>query len=934
MKFYWCAFLLAACGPRAWGGDAARLLYHIDTVAGSGRIGDGGPAIAAQFSNINGIAVDRLGNLYLSDTDNHRVRKVSLSGIVTTIAGTGAAGFSGDGGAAVSAQLNLPYGLALDGASNLYVADYGNLRVRRIGTDGVITTVAGSGRNASSPDGLPPLETSLLYPRNVAVDAKGNLYIAEFKGHRVRMLTPEGKLTTIAGKGLAGLAGDGSPAVNAQLNGPAGMAFDRAGALYICDSANNRVRKIIADGTIVTVLGGLGSQLFGPLGIALDAAGTMYVGDFDYRVVSYTAAGKFAVYAGSGVPGFFGDGGPAKEAALNHVNGLAMDVNGSLYIADGGEFDVALNLAYITSPLRGGRVRRVSPTAIIDTVAGDGYMHAVGDGDVATAALLYQPEAVALDAMGNLYVADPGTDRVREVTPNGQMTTLAGTGLIGLGNMDGAPAATTALYSPTGLALDAAGNLLVADSYNHRILQITPAHLVHTIAGTAGMSGTSAEGLPPLAAALNGPQGVCLDRAGALYIVDSSNHRVLRLPAGGVMQTVAGNGSMGYAGDTGPARFAQLNMPAACAFDSAGNLFIADTGNHSIRKVAADGAISTVAGAGIPGASGDGGAAASARLSLPRGLAVDDSGNIFIGDTGNNRIRIVTPDGVIHTIAGTGAAGFAGDTGAAADALLNGPAGLILDGSGALYFADNGNNRIRHLTPDVAPPPPVTFLPQVAVVNAMSLRTGAIAPGEIVSIFGGGLGPNAGVTASLDATGALPTVLGAVEVRINSVSSPIFYAQAAQINAQVPYSILGSDTVDVLVVYQGKPVGGATVKTAPSAPALLALAINQDGATNAESAPAARGGWMTFYATGEGLNDGARVAGVPADAPYAHPLLPIALKIAGVSADILYAGSAPGMVGVMQVNARVPAGFVAGGAAQVELTVGDVSAPQITVWLK
>ena len=917
MKFYCWAFFLAACAPLLWSADAARVRYHIDTVAGSGRIGDGGPATAAQFSNINGVAIDRLGNLYLADTDNHRVRKVSLGGTVTTIAGTGTAGFTGDRGPAVNAQLNLPYGLALDGVGNLYVADFGNQRVRCIGTDGIITTVAGTGQKASSPDGFPPLETSLLSPRNVAIDTKGNLYIAEFEGHRVRRLTTDGKIKTIAGIGVAGLKGDGALAVNAQLNSPAGLAFDSAGALYIADSGNHVVRKIYADGMIGNAPGrDPGTLQFNPIALAVDAAGNLYIGDPASRVVTaYTTAGNWIPYAGTGGDTSSGDGGPAKDAGLSAMNDLAMDVYGSLYIADG------------------VRVRRVSPAAMIETVAGDGYAHSVGDGEAATSAQLFQPSAVALDAMGNLYIADTGTQRIREVMPNGNMTTLAGTGIIGRGNVDGVPAATMPLHSPMAVATDAAGNLLVADTFNHRILRITPAHIVHMVAGT-GTSGTSADGMAPLAATLRAPRGVCLDRAGTLYIVDTSNHRVLRLPAGGVLQTVAGNGSPGYAGDTGPARFAQLKVPNACAFDSAGNLYIADTGNHSIRKVTVGGAIWTVAGAGIMGGSGDEGPAISAHLSSPRGVAVDDNGNIFIGDTGNNRIRVVTPDGVIHTIAGSGMAGFFGDGGAAIDALLREPAGLYLDGSGALYFADSGNNRIRHMRPDVIALPPVTVLAPLTVVNAISLRAGAIAPGEVVSIFGSGLGPAVGVTAALDASGALPTLLAAVEVRINSVSSPIFYAQSGQINAQVPYTVAGSDAVDVIVVYQGKLAGGVSVKTAPSAPALMTVAINRDGGLNAESAPAARGEWMTFYATGEGLTDGARVAGVPAAAPYAHPLLPIVLKIAGVSADILYAGSAPGLVGVMQVNARVPGGFVAPGAAQVALTVGDTKAPEITVWLK
>jgi uncharacterized protein (TIGR03437 family) len=842
MKYYWWVLPLALFVPQAWGTDAARVLYHVETVAGSSRIGDGGPPLAAQFSNIQGIAYDRLGNLYLSDTDNHRVRKVS-GGVIATIAGTGVAGFSGDGGSALNAQLNLPYGLALDSAGNVYVADLGNQRVRRITPDGAISTVAGTGRKASSPDGAAPTDTSLLSPRNVAIDAAGNLYIAEFEGHRIRKLTPNGKLSTVAGTGVAGSSGDGNRASAAQINYPAGMAFDRAG-----------------------------------------------------------------------VPSFSGDGGPAASAALTSVNDLAADLNGNLFIADA------------------VRLRRVDPLGIILTVAGDGYVHSVGDGGPATSAQLFQPSALTLDFAGNVFIADSGTQRIRQVLHDGTMTTLAGTGTAARGAADGSPAANVALNTPMGVAMDSSGNVLVADTYNHRVLLVTPAHAIRSVAGT-GTGGASPEGTPPLVAQLRAPRAVCADRMGNLYIVDTSNHRVLRLSPGGTLQTAAGNGSKGIAGDGGAARFAQLNTPSACALDSAGNLFIADTANHAIRKVNPAGTISTVAGIFDAGSTGDEAPATAARLSSPRGVVVDDSGDIFIGDTGNHRIRQVTPDGVIHTIAGTGTPAFAGDGGPAAAASLNNPQGLFLDGAGDLYFADTGNNRIRRLVPDPVELAPVIQLSPITVVNAISLREGAVAPGEIAAIFGTGLGPDAGLTGVLDATGRLPAALGAVDVRFDGTAAPIFYAQAGQVNVQVPYTIAGSTTVGVEVRYQGKLVASATVPVAPSAPAMLALATNPDGSPNSQSTPAPRSNWMTFYATGEGLTDGPNLAGLPAQAPYPHPLQPIVLTIAGVNAQILFAGSAPGMIGVLQINAIVPGGFVAPGEAAVELTLGTAKAPPITIWL-
>ena len=464
------------------------------------------------------------------------------------------------------------------------MADLGNQRVRRITPDGVITTVAGTGRKASSPDGAAPTDTSLLSPRNVAVDAAGNLYIAEFEGHRVRKLTPDGKLATVAGTGVAGWSGDGSRASAAQLNYPAGMAFDRAGALYIADSGNNVVRKIYADGTIGTVLGrNPGTTLYSPPrrgDWTRPAPSTWAIPPSSSR--AYTTAGKWINYAGTGAPGFSGDGGPAASAALNSVNDLAADLNGNLYIADA------------------VRLRRVDPLGNIATVAGDGYVHSVGDGGPATSAQLFQPSAFALDSAGNLFIADSGTQRVRQVLHDGTMTTLAGTGTAARGAADGSPAANVALNTPMGVAMDSVGNVLVADTYNHRVLLVTPAHAIRTVAGT-GTGGVSAEGTPPLLAQLRGPRGVCADRTGNLYIVDTSNHRVLRLSAGGALQTAAGNGSNGNAGDGGPARFAQLNTPSACAIDSAGNLFIADTANHAIRKVNPAGVISTVAGNGDRG---------------------------------------------------------------------------------------------------------------------------------------------------------------------------------------------------------------------------------------------------------------------------------------------------------------------------------------------
>lgn len=911
-KRYRCVALLAGAAMLCRAGAPAPA-YRIETVAGSANLGDGGPATAAQFGVIKGIALDPWGNLYLADTDHHRIRKVATTGVVTTAAGTGTPGFSGDGGPAAAAELNLPYGLAVDLAGYIYVADLGNSRIRRIAPDGTISTVAGTGIPGAAGDGGPAVDAQLMSPRNVAVDAAGNLYIAEFGGHRVRRVTPDGRISTVAGTGIAGFNGDG-PASTTQLNSPAGLAIDRSGALLIADSGNNRVRKLSFGA--VTTTGGpwTGST---PVALAVDLAGTIYMSEagpiLDSRATN--AGNQWTRCAGTGANGFAGDGGLAAQAVLSAVWDIATDSQGSVYIADG------------------VRVRRIDRRAIIQTVAGDGYLQAVGDGLAATSALLSQPAALALDAAGNLYIADTGTNRVRQVVPAGTIRTFTGTGLAGPGP-DQTTAARTNLYSPMGVATGPAGNLFIADTYNHRIRMVDLNGLISTVVGT-GVAGRGAEGLPATQVNLRAPRGVCLDRSGGIYVVDTGNHRVLRVLAGGGTQTAAGNGSPGDAGDGGQAAVAQLNLPGACALDTAGNLYIADTGSHRIRRVTPAGRIGTVAGTGLSGSGGDEGPATAAQLDAPSGIAVEDDGNIFIADTHNHRIRQITPDGVIHTIAGQGTAGYAGDGGFGGSAQLFNPAGLALDGAGNLYVADSGNNRVRRLIPQAAlPPAPITAPPSLSALHAASLSQGPAAPGELLVLFGDGLGPDTGIAAAPDAAGLLPTLLAGTEVRFDAIPAPLLYVQYGQVNVQVPYTVAGNQSTHIEVFRDAKLAGSLDLAVTAANPALFPVIVNQDGTLNSESSPAARGTIVAFFGTGEGLTDAANLSGAAAQVPYAHPRLPVAVAIGGISADLVYAGAAPGQVGEFQVNARVPGGFLPSGPVAVQLSVGIFNAPVATLWVK
>ncbi|MFF6952812.1 RICIN domain-containing protein [Streptomyces iakyrus] len=331
----------------------------------------------------------------------------------------------------------------------------------------------------------------------------------------------------------------------------------------------------------------------------------------------------------------------------------------------------------------------------ISTVAGTGGAGFSGDNGPASSAQLNRPYGIAVDTTGTVYFSDYNNHRVRKITTDGRISTVAGTGAAGFGG-DNGPAASAQLNCPREIAVDAAGAVYITDAGNHRVRKVTADGKISTFAGT-GTAGFSGDGGLATAARLNYPLGVAVDGSGAVYIADHHNHRVRKVTADGKISTFAGTGTAGFAGDGGPALSAQLRRPYALAVDTADGLCIADAENHRVRKVSADGTISTVAGSGTAGFGGDGGPAASAKLNLPLGVVADSSGTLYISDYHNHRVRKVTADGTISTAAGTGTAGFGGDDGPAASAKLNYPFGLAVDCVDTLYIADHINNRVRKI---------------------------------------------------------------------------------------------------------------------------------------------------------------------------------------------------------------------------------------------
>jgi sugar lactone lactonase YvrE len=659
--------------------------------------------------------VDAAGNIFFVDVDDHRVWKITPDGTMSVVAGNGMAGLSGDGGPATSASLNLPQAVAVNSAGNLYITDANNNRIRMVTPAGVISTLAGTGIAGFGGDRGPALQAQVNSPGGIVTDSAGNIFFSDDINYRIRMVTPAGIISTVAGNGSGAYSGDGGPAASAglgPLNSP-GMALDIVGNLYIPDGVG-RVRKVAPSGIISTVAGngtagfkGDGSaataaSLDAPSGVAVDPAGSLYISDSNNnRIRRVTAAGIISTIAGNGTAGYNGEG-AAVNAQLNFPIGVALDTAGNLYIADP----------------ENRRLRKVTPAGAISTVAGDGTAGFGGDGASATSAVLGFPLGVALDSAGNVFIADYDNNRVRKVTPFGLITTVAGTGSPGFSGDEG-PALAAKLFKPYGLAVDSGGNLLIADSYNERIRKVTAAGVISTFAGN-GLSAFAGDGGPATKGQFY-PFGIGLNSAGNLYIADWSNNRIRRVTPADVITTVAGSATKGFFGDGGPATAARLSGPYDVAVDGSGSLYIADTGNNRIRKVTPAGVISTVAGNNTNGWSGDGGPAIAASLSSPESVAVDGPGNLYIADAGNNRIRKVTPAGIISTIAGTGVSGFSGDGGPAASAQLSGPQGIKVDSAGNIYFADFLNHRIREI---VAQPAVVTL---VTNPPGLSLTVDAIA---------------------------------------------------------------------------------------------------------------------------------------------------------------------------------------------------------------
>lgn len=592
----------------------------------SGDTGDGGPATAARFKSPVAAAPDGAGGLYVVDAAAHKVRHVDAGGTIATVAGTGTAGYTGDTGAATAARLAFPRGVASDGAGGFYVADAGNHVVRRVDAGGTITTTAGAGTAGNSGNGGAATAAQLDAPVAVALSG-GDLFVADQasatlrKVHagtitqvaaapdllapsgltqtatgvlvvdrdssRVLDVTAAGAVTVVAGTGTAAFSGDGGAPLAATFAGPLGVAAV-GGTVYIADTGNGRVRSIGA--TVATVAGnGTGAsgngglaraaQLASPRGLAADAAGSVYVADASAaQVRRISPAGVIASFAGTGSPGSSGDGGPATAALLTSPVAVAVDGAGRVFISDS-----AAN-----------KVRRVDTSGLIATVAGTGANGSGGDGGAATAAQLSRPAGLAFDPSGRLLIADYGNNKVRRVDVGGTITTVAGSGTSGFTGNGGAATAAQ-LAGPEGVAVAADGTIYVADSTNDRVRKISTGGTIDAFAGSGIFPNDPSQvgdGGPATAAFLLGPRHVAVDADGSVLIADAGNARVRRVDPSGTITTVLGSTSSGYAGDGGAATSATLTFPVGIVRKAGGDLLVSDSATRHVRRVAAGGSVS------------------------------------------------------------------------------------------------------------------------------------------------------------------------------------------------------------------------------------------------------------------------------------------------------------------------------------------------------
>ena len=868
-------------------GQAYTAITLAGTFGSPGYTGDTGYANAAQLYFPWAVAVDASGNVYIADSYNNVIREVTVSnGAIITLVGNGTPGFSGDGGAAVLATLNDPAGVAVDSAGNVYIADCFNERIRMYSnagsTESAVLTLAGNGTPAYGGDNGPAANSQLFSPEGLAVDSAGNLYIADSQNYRVRKIS-KGVITTVAGNGTPGYSGDNGPATSAQLRAVYSVAVDSAGNLYIADTDNNVIRKV-SNGVITTVVGTGGksgytgdngpaasARLYGPTSVAVDSAGNLYIADLFNNAVRKVSNGVITTIAGSG--GGLTGGGPVNGILLNSANGVAVDAYGNVYIADTDN----QRILELTPPAP-------SITSLVPSSAyefGQSFTLTVnGTGFLAGASVKWNGSALATALVSGTQLT----------------ATVPASLLNSLGS------ATVTEVNPGGAASNA-----LSFSIGIPPLVVTASSLPAGTVGTAYLQTLSATGgTPPyqnwVLSSGSLPPGLTLDaNAGTI---------------GGVPTSAAGS----------PYAFSVMVKDSAGAVSS---------GSFSI-SISQPAALTITTASPLP--------AGTVGLPYSQQAIVATGGTPPYSDWAVTAGSLPPGTSLINVGRCTGfATGTQPASGCIVWGNLEGTPTAAATYTFTVQVTDSANATATKQFSLTINPAGTASIYAGGIVNAASYAGGSVSPGEVVTIFGSGLGPNtlAGLQVN---NGSVSTNLAGVQVMFDGFAAPLVYAESDQVAAVVPYEVAGETSTKVQVSYLDQSSNTLTIPVVAAVPGIFALdysgtgpgtVLNQDGTVNSSANPAAGGSLVYVYATGEGQTSPGGVDGQLDGSPAPKPVQTVTATIGGVNATVESAGGVTGAVaGILEVVLQVPT-TSASNAAPLLLNIGGATSQAgVTVAIK